>query len=492
MKNFIKITLLIMCTNFLVFASPAEEDLQIAFDAATFHLNDIEARWELYYTAPDNMLTYTKTEDSDDLMGSIEVSMKILTNGIVIKEDQWKINNYIKSTEELKQNYMFGIRTYDLAPGQYQIQISAYDVFLRTRTVEYVKDIIISKFDKMRINQSEIILASYIEKIEQSQFKLDSLYIKDDYYVIPNPRAEFYGNEARLIGAYYVYNALKFSNGHFKRSYKIYDNRGYNIYYTADTCNKPSEAILTTFNLPLDTLHSGVYFMSVSTVYPLENPVDSITSTKKFFYYDPSKPPKAGNLFTENEMFERSEFNAMNEEQTDIEIAQAQIVGTADEMYQAKSLTELKAKQRFLFKFWRARNTDTNSVFNEARRKFLHNVEYANTYFTSGMIRHGWNSERGRVLLKYGIPTRREMHNSTGEERPYEEWFYEDVQGGVHFYFVDMSYVGNFILVHSTAVNEPYFPDWYDSYVPSGRDKRIENEMKKERTGMPYQNQIQR
>src|SRR5690606_15704167 len=137
-------------------------------------------------------------------------------------------------------------------------------------------------------------------------------------------------------------------------------------------------------------------------------------------------------------------------------------------------------------------NTDTNSVFNEARRKFLHNVEYANTYFTSGMIRHGWNSERGRVLLKYGIPTRREMHNSTGEERPYEEWFYEDVQGGVHFYFVDMSYVGNFILVHSTAVNEPYFPDWYDSYVPSGRDKRIENEMKKERTGMPYQNQIQR
>src|SRR5690606_11207520 len=148
--------------------------------------------WELYYTAPDNMLTYTKTEDSDDLMGSIEVSMKILTNGIVIKEDQWKINNYIKSTEELKQNYMFGIRTYDLAAGQYQIQISAYDVFLRTRTVEYVKDIIISKFDKMRINQSEIILASYIEKIEQSQFKLDSLYIKDDYYVIPNPRAEFY------------------------------------------------------------------------------------------------------------------------------------------------------------------------------------------------------------------------------------------------------------------------------------------------------------
>ncbi len=165
------------------------------------------------------------------------------------------------------------------------------------------------------------------------------------------------------------------------------------------------------------------------------------------------------------------------------------VIARDEEIYQARSLNDTKAKQRFLFKFWSQRDSDTNTVWNEYLREFRSNVEFANNFFSYGKNSQGWKTERGRVLLKYGMPTNSEVHISSGLERAYEEWFYENVQGGVYFYFVDISSIGNFILTHSTAMGETYYPDWFNRYVPTTPDNRMNNDSQNQRQSInPYGN----
>lgn len=466
------ILLVVICSS-----AKSNENLQIAFDAATFNFDVNETRWELYCSTPDNMFTYIKSDDSDKLIGKITIMIKIKSVSGVAVEDKWTIGNVINSTNDLKQNYVFGAKAFLLQPGQYSVELNGFDEHNPQRKVSYNKDIIISKFERNRINQSEIQFASYLEEISKSPYELDAVYMKFDYYIIPNPRAEFYGDKSKLIGLYEVYNSELFAPNGFIRSYKILDNTGLELYYKRDTCNLSSETILTTFEIPMDTLPSGVYFLSTNTIYPLDNPVDSTVSSKKFFFYNQYKPPVSRKYFTENESFEKSEFNTMTPEKTDLELSMALVIAREEEIYQARSLTDTKAKQRFLFKYWAARKKDTLNSWNEELRKFRQNVDFANNFFAYGNNNQGWNTERGRVLLKYGIPTQRDMYLSDGVNRAYEEWFYENVQGGVYFYFVDLSYIGKYQLVHSTAMDEPYNPDWFNRYVPAGADRRIELDM---------------
>lgn len=92
------------------------------------------------------------------------------------------------------------------------------------------------------------------------------------------------------------------------------------------------------------------------------------------------------------------------------------------------------------------------------------------------MAGDGWNTERGRVILRYGVPTERQQFVEDMQNRPYEVWFYENVQGGVHFYFVDKTYSGNYFLVHSTARHEPYNLNWYNDFVKPAGDIRSDSD----------------
>lgn len=459
----------------------SQEELHIAFDAAVFSFDDMENRWELYYSIPDNMFSYNSIPEDNLFAGQINIRLEVISSDRVIIEDTWSVQNRITSTSELKNNYIFGLKSYLLPPGQYTANLYAFDNLNPTRKLQYSKNLIISKFEKSRINMSEIQLASYLSKIKDSNLNLDPIYMKYDYYLVPNPRAEYYGNESELIGAVEIYNTDKYSAGGFTRTYKITDNTGFVDYYSIDTCRDISDNILTVFDIPLDTLNSGVYFLTVSVRYPLENPEDSVSSVKKFFYFNQKKPPLAKRYFTENEMFEKSEFNTLTPEQTDLELGMAMMIGTEEEINQSKLISDVKAKQRFLFRFWKKRDTDTLTSVNETLVTFRQNVEFANSFFSYGKNKQGWKTERGRVLLKYGVPTQRDIRIGTGVERAYEEWFYENVQGGVHFYFIDMSAIGNYILVHSTAMDEIYYPDWQNRYVPTTQDGRMNNDLRRER-----------
>jgi GWxTD domain-containing protein len=79
----------------------------------------------------------------------------------------------------------------------------------------------------------------------------------------------------------------------------------------------------------------------------------------------------------------------------------------------------------------------------------------------------GWETDRGRIYVKYGIPDDREAVPLTSNQVPYEIWSYY-AGGGDQFVFVDSDGSGNFMQVYSTIEGEISFDNWEEYLSPIG------------------------
>jgi len=116
-----------------------------------------------------------------------------------------------------------------------------------------------------------------------------------------------------------------------------------------------------------------------------------------------------------------------------------------------KQMSEAAAATRdsLLAAFWRERDPDPATPANQLREEFYRRVAFAEVRFasaSSGKALSGWESDRGRIYIKYGPP--REVHHQLAEEGapPYEIWLYPDLD--LNFIFRDKTGSGDFELVN--------------------------------------------
>ncbi len=69
-----------------------------------------------------------------------------------------------------------------------------------------------------------------------------------------------------------------------------------------------------------------------------------------------------------------------------------------------KNLENENAKKIFLYRFWKERDSNPTTRVFESYREMLKRVQYANSNFSS-IKKEGWQSDRGRILIKYGNPS---------------------------------------------------------------------------------------
>ena len=154
----------------------------------------------------------------------------------------------------------------------------------------------------------------------------------------------------------------------------------------------------------------------------------------------------------------------MTDSALDREFSCARYIASDLEQKQYALLTDAKAKQRFVFEFWRRRDPDPLTPGNEFRQEYLRRSDYANKNLTYG-LREGWKTDRGRVYIVYGASDEVERFPSSSQSLPYEIWHYNNIQGGVVFVFVDRTGMGDYELVHSTHRDELHDEMWYDRFA---------------------------
>ena len=98
---------------------------------------------------------------------------------------------------------------------------------------------------------------------------------------------------------------------------------------------------------------------------------------------------------------------------------------------------------------------DPSTPENEFMLEHFRRLTYCENTFRGGI-----NSDMGRVYIQYGPPNDIVRDTFTHEfTKPVESWVYA-LEGTVEFFFVDRLSDGNYLLVHSTHVDEYHNENW--------------------------------
>ncbi|MDI6765685.1 MAG: GWxTD domain-containing protein [Bacteroidota bacterium] len=450
----ISIVLLLLYNNLFAqdFIYP-KNDLRTDVDYARFYSDSSQVFLEMYYSFSEGMLTYQL--DSGQYGGKIIFEWIIQNGSRIAANKTWTVTHALNPTNQLSTaQLLVGMQTIGLPQGDYTLTLTTFDALAPMRRDSVAIPFSISMFPTDREFLSDIELCTSIQASTNEQ----SLFYKNTLEVIPNP-SRMYGTGSPVL--YYYANAynllLKKEEPNIIVRTTVIDASGRKVITKDKIKPRVYDASVEVGMLNLSSLTTGTYQFRISLLDTSKTIIDE--SAKKFYIY------RYGAIF-DSTMIEqrmdvsRSRYSIMNEDELNQAFEYAKYIATENEKALFGNLTELKAKQKFIFDFWQRRSV-TGQIKEEEYNK---RIQYANDQLSTG-LRQGWKTDRGRVLIVYGTCDEIERFPSSAESNPYEIWHYNNIQGGVIFVFVDREGLGSYRLVHSTHRSELYDEDWYKRYA---------------------------
>jgi GWxTD domain-containing protein len=151
----------------------------------------------------------------------------------------------------------------------------------------------------------------------------------------------------------------------------------------------------------------------------------------------------------------------MSEEEVEENLRHAAVIATQQEQAQMRQLRDLDGKRQYLAEFWRRRDTDADPAENRARRDFYERLRYAEERYATPFA-EAYETDRGRILLRYGYPSQVDPRPFEQGLAPHEIWLYESIPGygQALFVFADREGTGEYDLLHSTVTGEVSAPNW--------------------------------
>ncbi len=435
-------------------------NFNLDFDVARFYGDTQHVFVELYYSMAEHALTYKL--ESGRYTGTLNMKYIVRTDSGIVASKQWLVPHMLDDSLQLGKNRVLtGLESVALPPGTYSISLLAYDVNETSRQDSSVIVLPVYLYPKDKEVLSDIELCTSIQASTDKQ----SIFHKNTLEVIPNT-SRLFGTGLPIMYYYFeVYNlALLLSQSSITVRCAVLDATGREVITRDKTKQRLRNASVEVGTMNLSAVKSGTYLFRVSLIDSISGVLTS--TSKKFFIYRPGAVPESLAINTND--YSSSEFAFMSQIDIDKEFEYVKYIASEVEREQYKLLTDLKARQNFLFEFWKRRDPNPASTENEYKREYYERIQVANRSFTTGM-REGWNSDRGRVLIVYGQYDEIERVSSTSESNPYETWHYQSLQGGVIFVFVDRNNLNEYSLVHSTHRNELRDENWYQQYALKAR-----------------------
>jgi len=346
-----------------------------------------------------------------------------------------------------------------MVPGEYQLEVKfPRDEATGRPEVALQRDMVVPDFaDEELVRLSDVTLAS---GITQTQDRSD-LFYKNGLSIRPNANQLFGLGLPRIFYYAEAYNLEQIANASGEYTAFAYVSEANRPQPIADlqrratrTARMP-DVLVGSFNL--SRLQSGSYFLRL--VILNEDNESVAEQSRKFFVFNPQverEEPVAVEA-----RFEMTAFATMPEEEVEQSLKHIAIVSTDQERRNARRIQDLDEKRRYLMEFWQVRDPNPNTPINEFQDEFYRRLQYANERYTNNR-KEGWDTDRGRTIMKYGLPSAIEPHLYDRGYVPYERWEYNNIsgEGQAFFIFADHSGFGEFELLHSSVTGEVKMMDW--------------------------------
>jgi len=452
-------------------AAPGWSDVPLfSIDAASYKMPGDWAFLEVYTLTPRRNLLYEKVNEGTDsvaFQASIELVCTILSGNDTLASDTLDAVDMTPDTALITdtQNLPY-IFTFQIRAGSYKLKCQMID---RKRAIGDITEnaLIIPDYPDDDLAMSDIELAISVDRKEQK-----SKFCKNGYLIYPNPQS-IYGESLPRLGYYAELYNLNFKEGtHGVYSVEV---------DVLDAAQKPfrsyerkvrpiaGAAVVDVGGFPVTTYQSGTYFLKLTLTDSTTG--EKTSRLKKFFVLNPSEIAQQTASDLSGFAFGSipTDYASLNEDEVNAALADITYIVTPDQERQLKKLN-LEGKRQFLDRFWAARDTDPSTSENESRTEHYRRLAEARQLFGYLDI-SGWQTDRGRIWILYGRPDSEDSHPMEIDARAYRIWYYDQVEGGVEFIFVDHAGFGNFELVHSTKKGEIYNSNWYEMEVQGYRTR---------------------
>lgn len=398
--------------------------LDFSLDWSAFRAGGDSSRLEFFYAIPYDGLLYTQTPDSGlSAEFSVRLELAGLDNsfrqeGTVFKRAR------IRSFQEAlaaQRNFVDGFSV-TAPPGKYRFSIAIAETSSAGQTEGAREDtIIVSGFDA---------------GLALSSLQVGSTALTDtatgSVSVLPNPTHRFPDKGLEALYVYYEgYNLSADSSTYLVRAAIIRSRGGRPDTVVATqplSRSKQGTNVAYAMGVSFAGVEPGAYTLGLEMTDVATK--RSVTAVRDFVIGSVEPEVTAAGLVPDSlGPLERKYYD------------QIQYLATSNQVAYYKALSE-SGKLAYLAKFWGVRNL----------REFSRRMETAAGRFQQLKVA-GYNTDRGRVYVKYGEPDAIEQKVVEAETRPREYWHYY-ATGNV-FVFIDIRGDGNYRLAWTNAKDEP-------------------------------------
>lgn len=386
--------------------------------------------------------------NGDGLKATAEITQIFRSGDSIVFVDKYRLNSPVALDSVVEDFY--DVQRYGLAPGIYNYELTILDV-ITGESVEGAQPIEILPFSEDRVSISDVqfIEAAY-KSPEQSNF------VKNGYFMLPYMTNYFPPDISKIAFYFEVYNAEKIigSGQRYLVSYAVSDYAKNNVVKGIfDFQGQPVQPVTPVLAyLSIEDLPSGEYDLVISVV----NTQNDTLLTETVY-------------FQRRNITEQIDLTAMDQAKIDLYFNHAvphdsipyylgslMPISPGFEYETIRNMlkgTDTTMMERYFYAFWL--KTAPEDPF-AAWVNYKSQVYYCEKMFGT-QIKAGYETDRGRVYLKYGAPDAVMDRPNEPSAYPYQIWQYYRIgqRSNQRFVFYNPDLVTNdYPLLHSTMQGE--------------------------------------
>lgn len=400
--------------------------------------------------------TVNLVDEGEMRKGQIEVKWILRSGDQIVHIDKYNLNSPLIPTGEKNIPDFIDQQRITLEAGEYRLELGIRDK--NSDALEtMIRDTIRIGFPVDTISVSDIeFLESYTKSDDQGKFS------RNGFTLIPMV-SDFYSREVSTFKFYAeIYRSDIAPASDYLVLYHISskDNKKVMENYVGSIKHSPRSVnpLIGEFNIA--DLSSGNYYLNIE----VRDRQNRLIAYKQEFFQrsnEQSKPLVSDDYTTiditntfisqQNNPDTLSEFLAcLNPISSEIE------VNAADNLIVMRDVGDM---QRFMYYFWSKRNAADPG---QAWADYFQQVRMTVGAFSTPN-KKGYDSDRGKVYLKYGPPNVITEVKDDPVAYPYEIWHYYKLANQSNrkfvFYTTDLS-TNDYVLLHSDAIGELKNPSW--------------------------------
>ena len=432
-------------------AKAQDKSLRAFLSYATFNVPEAEPYIEVYLAIDGNSVIFVP-DGNQQFQAAIDITISFVQNDSIRSFAKYTLNS--PKISDISQTAMGIIdqQRFSLPAGTYTMVLEMSDPNNAKVPPFTTTELVSLEFDNDKVQLSAIQL---IDRFETAATQTE--LTKNGYDLIPLVFAFYPATINRITFYSEIYNASKIwgadgkflVNGFIESSENL--SRMNDFVFRKRLDAKPVNVVLHSMDIAL--LPSGNYNL-VLEVRDQQNKV--VVSNKVFFQRsNPGVEFRIGDLSSVivSNTFASRITNADSLRDFLRAIGPISSEAERDYAYNLSRTSDVATMQRFFYNFWQKRNYDDPA---SEWQKYYLEVRKVNAAYSTP-VKRGYNTDRGRVYLKYGPPDQVVENYSEPGAYPYEIWHYYTLgrQRNKRFVFATKDMVTNdFALIHSDAIGE--------------------------------------